>query len=361
MKALSTIVVAYSSWIDGVANAVVALRHRFAPPCIIKFAENESGALVLESAGEVSHAHAPSEYIQVIDGKIDLSMAPRLVSILPRSRVEFTLQANRFLFRTIVLPSRAAEFLSGIVRAQIDRLTPWNAVDASFGWSKPVQDGPDRMIVNVAATAHNSVTPYVQAFAKLGVGSISVFAAPPSAALDKTPIKIWDEKGQGLLNIDRIRQGLVGILAAATITTVISIAASVILGANIDAQRLDIDRQISNIRSTVGSSQTASSVSIDAVRQSLARRKTEKPSAVMTLEALSRILPGHTYVTELRIEGNALRLVGFTKDSPSLIALLEQSNFFSRASFFAPTTRSAAGPGERFHIEAILQPTALRS
>ena len=77
---------------------------------------------------------------------------------------------------------------------------------------------------------------------------------------------------------------------------------------------------------------------------------------VLAIEELSRILPDHTYVTELRIEGNKLRLVGITRDAPSLIGLIEQSARFSRATFFAPTTRLPSDQGERFHIEVQLQP-----
>ena len=59
---------------------------------------------------------------------------------------------------------------------------------------------------------------------------------------------------------------------------------------------------------------------------------------------------------ELRLEDNKLRLIGQTRDAASLIGLIEESGQFKRATFFAPTTRSASEPGERFHIEATVQP-----
>ncbi len=86
----------------------------------------------------------------------------------------------------------------------------------------------------------------------------------------------------------------------------------------------------------------------------LAKRKQTTPSSVMVLEAISRALPDTTYVTELRIEGDKVQVVGMTQDAPSLIRLIEQSPQFTRATFFAPTTHAANEPGERFHIEAHL-------
>ena len=42
--------------------------------------------------------------------------------------------------------------MPGIVRSQIDRLTPWNVADTAFGWSAAADTDDSTMIVTIAAT-----------------------------------------------------------------------------------------------------------------------------------------------------------------------------------------------------------------
>jgi general secretion pathway protein L len=90
--------------------------------------------------------------------------------------------------------------------------------------------------------------------------------------------------------------------------------------------------------------------------RNLERHKHETPSSIIVIEALSQVLPDNTYLTELRILGDKMQIVGVTKDAPALIRLIEQTSHFSRATFFAPTTRAASEQSEHFHIEAHIEP-----
>jgi general secretion pathway protein L len=240
--------------------------------------------------------------------------------------------------------------MSGIVRSQIDRITPWNAADSAFGWSEPVKADTERIVVTVAATTFASIKPYVQAITDIGVRSIAVFTFLPEAAPDAQPIKVWEQKSQSAGDIGRTRRALVIILATISIAAGIAFATDIVAGTFLTAQQDELARQISGIRSASSGGRG----SIATAQHALEQRKHEVPSSVLVLETLSKILPDQTYVTELRLEGNKLRLIGITRDAPSLIGLIERSGRFTRASFFAPTTRSPSNTGDRFHIEAII-------
>ena len=271
-------------------------------------------------------------------------------------RVELILRPDRFVFRPLELPKQASEFLNGIVRAQIDRLTPWNANEAAFGWSKPVELGADRLTITVAAATLKSLKPYMDAISSNGPHSTAIFTTLPEADAEPTPIKIWDQRARGGFDSMRIRRALLIVLAAAGLSTAAAILATATIGANLAAQQDELNSQIAKTRTAAGAAWKTAPRSIPAAQRALVRRKSEGPLSVIVLESLSQILPRHTYLTELRIEGNKLRMIGNTDDAPSLIGLMEKSGRFTRATFFAPTTRSQSQLGERFHIEAVIKP-----
>lgn len=130
--------------------------------------------------------------------------------------------------------------------------------------------------------------------------------------------------------------------------TLVSVAAAAYVTDRLGSQEAELARQISARRAAIRSGFDGSDRSPVAV---LEQRKHETPSSVIMLEALSRLLPDPTYVTELRLAGSKLQISGITRDAPSLIPLIEQSRHFTRATFYAPTTRAPSDPGERFHIE----------
>jgi general secretion pathway protein L len=350
MNRLRQIGESFSRWIDSVAENVHSLIDRWrGVQRRVQLIEQEQDTFTLHAVGSTNDASLPDQRIRIAQGAIAETLSADWLETFRGSRAELVLRPTRFMFRPLELPKRAAEFLDGIVRAQIDRLTPWTVSEAVYNWTPPIEAGNERIQLTVAATARAQVTPYVQALAALGATAIVVSTVPQEAAAGAAPLKVFEQQSRGALEITRIRRVLMLVLAAAAAMAVISIGVSSIAADSLDSEQQDLTRQISKRRAAMrqdgGNAQ-----------RMLERRKQTTAASVIILEALSKVLPDHTFVTELRVEGGKVQVTGLTRDAPSLIRLIEQSPHFERATFFAPTTQQPGEPGERFHIEARIKP-----
>jgi general secretion pathway protein L len=272
------------------------------------------------------------------------------------SRVETELAPAQVLFRPLDFPKQAADFLDGMIRTQIDRLTPWPAEDAVFGWSSPSLSGQERIELMLAATSKQEIEPLVQLAAGLGAQSLTAFAKPPAAGdaqenIEK--IKVFDQPLRSAAHraLDTPRTLRVVLLSAGAAAAVMLLATAY-FGDSFDSEQQQLMQRISQRRAALRLGPDGGSA-----LGLLAKRKQTGPSTVVVLEALSQALPDGTYVTELRIDGDKVQVIGITQDAPSLIRLIEKSPQFARATFFAPTTRGQNEPGEQFHIEVRITPS----
>jgi general secretion pathway protein L len=339
-----------SRWLDGVAATLIAALGRLVSPRVVRIVEESDGSTFTLRGPD--NAGGSRERLTLADGSSFGALPPDALKAIRGNRVEIVLRPSRFVFRQLELPRRAVEFLDGVIRAQIDRLTPWSAADAVFGWGRPADVANDRISVLVAATARAAVRPVLDALSEVGAASIAMFTAPADGAAAAT-IKVYDQSIRGTLDAMRMSRILLIVLLVAAGAASIAIAADATIGSSLESRQLDLTHRINERRAQLRAGQSGVARTASAT---LDRRKQETPANVIVIEALSEILPDHTYVTELRVEGNRLQVIGVTQDAPGLIRLIEQSPHFRRATFFAPTTRSPTDPGERFHIEARIEP-----
>src|SRR5258707_2446910 len=345
MKFLQAIVAFFHGCTDSVPAAVIAGFDRVSSPRVIRLIEQDNGGFAVETAGKSENV---PRRLAFADGSFS---AANLASMFRGSRVEIDLQPKRFLFRPLDLPARARDFLDGIVRAQIDRVTPWSASEAVFGCSPPLESGTESITTVIAATTRKVAMAYVQAVSIFHPAAVAV--CTDVAERNAGRVKVFEQRARGHLDAARLSRALLvglGVVAAATL---VSLVAATYVAESLGAQESELARQISVRRAAIRAGSDGSDRSPIAA---LERRKHETPASVIVLDALSQVLPDHTYVTELHLAGSKLQIVGITRDAPSLIPLIEQSQHFTRATFYAPTTRSPSDPGERFHIEARIEP-----
>ncbi len=344
MELVGSIREIFVRWTDAVALAVVALVERVISPRVVRLveADDPAGGFKLQSANSPA-----SGRMRLAEGRFIGEGA----SSINGSRVELVLGSDKFLLRPLELPARATEFIDGIVRAQIDRLTPWSAGEAVFGCTPPTNAGGGKITTTIAAAPRATAEPYVAALAALKATSVAIFAAAPETGT--APIKVFERQGRGALERSRVSGGLRLVLASAALLAALALVGETVAGQYFDNRRAELNGELTARRLALrldGSGSDRSPIA------ALAHRKNQTQASVIVLEELSRILPDNTYVTELRIDGNTVQIVGLTDDAPSLIRLMEQSSYFARATFFAPTTHAPSERGDRFHVEAKLQP-----
>ena len=349
MNFLRQIADGFSHWMDCVASTVVTILGRVVAPRVVRLAEEADGTFtILAPANKSSPLFTPLKISNSV-----ASCSGETAAVLKGSRVELAMRSERFFFRPLELPRRASEFLDGIIRAQFDRITPWNASEAIIGWSKPTEVGNDKISVTIAAAPRLQIIPLTRAIGDLGVKSVFVSTMMPNSNGHNAAIKVFEHSAAGALEVREIRRLLFAGLLVSALLAGLAITSDTIIGNDLQNRQNDMSRRIAERRGIIRAGNDA--VTNSALAK-LARRKNQTPANVIVLEALSNVLPDHTYVTELRIEGDKVQVVGITNDAPSLIRLIERSPHFSHATFFAPTTRSSSDPGDRYHIEARINP-----
>src|SRR5882757_7942071 len=140
-------------FLDTVAGLIVRLIDRVVSSQTVSLREDGRGDLIVQGAPGPGHIIDAADASSGETGGTPPDIgetrggAGGAMVQLAGSRVELMVSPDRCLFCPLDLPSRAAEFLDGIVRAQIDRLTPWHACDVAFGYSAPVEIESERLTI----------------------------------------------------------------------------------------------------------------------------------------------------------------------------------------------------------------------
>jgi general secretion pathway protein L len=341
----------FATWITAVAAAIDLLVARIAPRRRVRLHESVSGIFTASLAVPTKEAMLQPISFHLVQGRLEPRPSPQWLAVLRGCQLEIAMQSDQVLFRLLDFPKQAAAFLDGMVRAQIDRVTPWSVEEVVYGLSAPEPTAHERIALTLAATSKAKIKPLIDLASGVGAASVAGLVVAPEAAAN-VPMRLFEwqlvANGKAAIDMPRLlRRLMLGTgLAAAAMLVIASYVDN-----TLDAQQQELQQQVARRRAALRLNQGASSA-----ETLLAKRKQTSPSTVMALESLSRTLPDTTYVTELHVEGDKMQIVGLSQDAPSLIRLLEQSPQFNRATFFAPTTRSPEEPGERFHIEAHVTP-----
>ena len=336
----------WNGWIDNLNAVLVSLRETWRARRTLVIAR-EDARFVIRQEAATKHADgtaSPSE----------LSSARTLAAAARRRFVTFELAAEELVLQRIQVPARAREFLAGIVRNQIDRLSPWPSDQVLFGFdAEASRQDPAQLDARVMMTSRAHVEAVRRELAALGVEVDRITAREPGAA-DMPPVTLWSSFERGQEGRSGRRPVAVAVLAVLGLSLGLS-AWALASAVAIRTDSNDVAEHSALVQRQLESGRAGGGAVLNASERAW-NEKATKPPAVVILDTLSQALPDTAYVTELSLQKTTLRIVGLTSDAPALLSPLEQSKQFAGAHFFAPTTRGPDGTLFWFHIEAQVAP-----
>ena len=339
------------TWIDDVAAGLTRFGAMVRRSRRIELVEQADGSFLVVDMSKQAAERAEGPSLRIDESGMADPISPETRSLFARSSVDVMLAPSHFIFRSLELPQGARQFLEGVVRSQIDRLTPWSPNEAAFGWSEPTDAGNGQIAITVATTARSLVAPIARAAMTARADQVRMATWIGEGRTLAIPVFAQDigggNGGQGL------RKGLVAGLALSGLAFTVSLGAWLVAGSGDDTRMADLQSRIAERRSELMNWRGPAA---EEALKALQARKWATPSAAMILDALSKTLPDDAHLTELRIEGGKVQIAGSATDAPALIRLIEQSRQFTQATFFAPTVRGPSG-GQSFHIEAHIEPS----
>ena len=340
----------YLAWCESrreLRSLVVSRENRHV---VVRHAEPARDAMLRDAqAGNVIAILPPGA-----EASVDVSRAAH------NSFVILEFPADKVVMRRITVPAQARKFLGGVIRNQIERLSPWPANGVVYGFAAEA-DGGDAAVVEVRIlmAARADVDVARQDLAALGLPIDRIVArGSDTEAADETPgsVTLWSR----LADTSPERHGVVRAIGTGIAA---SVAVSLLLGSwallstasirdeseEVAARSRVLQRQAQTGRTT------ASTASIPPAERAWLQKETSI-SSVILIEALSRALPESAYVNEIRLDKESLRITGLADDVPALLAPLERSEHMTDVHFFAPTARGPDGKLFRFSIEAHVEP-----
>ncbi|MFL5037167.1 MAG: PilN domain-containing protein [Microvirga sp.] len=339
----------FQRWLAVLAALAVGLRERWRARRVLVVARDGDGFVFRRdaAAGNEVLGSAPAG-AKAPEAVLEAARDGAVVLELPRDKV---------LHERLGVPRQAREFVPGIVRNQIERLSPWKADQAVYGFAvEESRDDGAALDVSVSITSRAVVDAARDEVAAAGL-SVDRVVAPASPDAAGGAVVLWsrveDAPGESL---KRARWAIAAGVAACVAASAALTAWATASGAAMRAESEELSARIKSLQRQVQGARSAVSRAALNPLEKAWSVKASAPAAIVTLEAVSRFLPDSAYLNELTIEGPTLRMIGLAADAPSLIAPLEASGHLAEVRFFAPTTRSADENLFRFHIEARVQP-----
>jgi general secretion pathway protein L len=336
---------AFNWWVDGLAAALLGLQRRMRRQPRFRLDQTTWPPVLkpLDRSGRASGSIAVPDPLS----------AGFLSQIRRRTRgsvLEIVVPGAAVMERRLdPLPRESEPYVESVIEHQLETLFPWSAKDILH--AKIVEKrGDGKIDVTVRATSRPPIDPALSIAAACEASQVVLVGSTGAGQADLAPIPVFLGKET---SAERARAVARYAIAALLVGAVCVIGWTSFTHWSAAAELAALERTIADRRALL---MRASASRGDTGRDGLEARRLQGVPAVLVIERLSELLPDDTYLTDLTVDGERVRLSGVTGQAADLVPLLEKSGYFRNASFYAPTTRMAGKATDRFSIEAVIIP-----
>jgi len=268
--------------------------------------------------------------------------------------VVLRLPRSQSLSWRIELPGTAESDLADALALQILRRTPFQSGETCSDY-RIVERSADgaRMVVEVAVAPRRCVE---EALARASAWNMTPERIDV-AAEDDHPEPRFDllRRGPGHGADGRLMMHLNALLAAVVIALLLATVALPLERRNAWLEALDLRLAEARAGAEATLALQAEVERLTGESRFLTAAKRRYPARVEVIEELSAVLPDHTSLSELRINGAEVQIVGSSAAASTLLALVDASPLFRRPRFRSPVTQDPRDGLERFNLSLELE------
>ncbi len=269
------------------------------------------------------------------------ALAPEALAELAATRwsaVELRLPPAQVFERKLSLPAASREFLAPIIEHRLDRLTPWRPDRVLYGFRVEGGDASDGAVaVTLTATSRDLVGAPLQ---RMGAAGLVLTAIGAEAEGLRRPLAV-NLLGGGAATPPRARSHRFVSRTALAVggLSLLAFVATAVLAACTAGDR---DAAAQKLAKATRLLRASSMQDLGSREQTMLAAKQPSRSTLLLIDALSTAIPADTYLNELVIQPDKVRLVGSSGNAPALIGKLEAAGL-SNVRFTSTIARNHMG------------------
>jgi general secretion pathway protein L len=265
------------------------------------------------------------------------------------------LPAERFFRRTLVLPVEVIPSLEKVIVADLIAKTPFRLQDIHHGHVATRDQGSGKIVVSQWVIRREFVA---DALARFGsdVDDFSFIEGVADAGASSPTMMLRPDHGHGTSWLPK------AVSALAVCAALLALTASGLeywhqqsMLDHLEAKVAAARSKAQQVRAAIGRLEQKQAVTLR-----LRSRKTEQPALIDVWEEATRLLPSHSWLTEMRLsqtmegQDQQVSMTGLSAAASTLVGLIDQSPLFADATLTAPVTLDPVEGRERFALQARL-------